>query len=486
MKDKLGQVFTPSYIADVILDEVGYVSGNILNKKIMEPSFGNGVILLNIVHRLVAECRDNGYGPWETARQIERNVHGIEIDKKLYDTTIAQLDSAVQIYGLSNIKWSLFNQDALDFTDCGQYDFVVGNPPYIRIHDIDYDKRQKLKSFKFTSGTTDVYVAFYELGLRLLNKNGKLCYISPDSILKNTSQKSFREYILANNLIEKIIEYKSQVFENADTYSAIIVLSQENKSRKIIYQERELKKIDYTIEVNYESLVDQEKWSFGSEEEIAILNKINKKKIKIGDLCTVQNGIATNKDSVYIGKITEDYNNGTVRFNEKIIEKNILKPIIKGSRNDLGSDNLYILFPYEIRDGKVEVIKEDKIKELYPLAYKYLKENKKELDKRDMDAKQSEWYRYARSQGMKNAFHKKLVVQHIVCPDSVKCVVTEIPADTLVYSGIYVTATSEEIFAKIKSVLTSKLFCKYCKIVGKSMSGGYKSISTRDIKNFKI
>ena len=46
LKDKvkeLGQVMTPDYIVDMILDDIGYTGDNILNKKIMEPSFGKYV-----------------------------------------------------------------------------------------------------------------------------------------------------------------------------------------------------------------------------------------------------------------------------------------------------------------------------------------------------------------------------------------------------------------------------------------------------------
>ena len=484
---KLGQVFTPSYITDVVLDEAGYVNGNIINKKIIEPSFGNGNFLVNIVHRLILECKNNGYTNDDIKKQLENNVVGIEIDTALYNEAIERLNKVTQTYGVANVKWNLYNQDALEYKEYGEYDFVVGNPPYIRIHDIDKEKREKFKTFDFTKGTTDLYIIFYEIGIKLLNENGVLSYISPNSFMKNTSQKHFRKYLTDNNLITKIIEYKSQVFYKVDTYSAIAVISKNNTSQHIVYQEREMKAINYTTQIPYQSFKDKEKWSFSNEEDNEFLDEINKRKIKLDDLCTIQNGIATNKDSVYIGKVTEVFDDGTVRFKDRIIEKNILKPVIKASKATFGACDLYIIFPYKVnKEGKVEEIKEEDMQTLYPLTYEYLKENKKELDKRDMDSSGSQWYRYARSQGLKNSNMKKLVIQHIVGPEQVHCNVVVVPEDTIVYSGVYITTDSDKLLKKVKTVLNSESFCKYCKLVGKSMGGNYKSISTKDIKNYKI
>lgn len=55
MMKTLGQVFTPDYIVKLILDDIGYTHGNILNKKIMEPSFGRGSIFSSYIRKI--NCR---------------------------------------------------------------------------------------------------------------------------------------------------------------------------------------------------------------------------------------------------------------------------------------------------------------------------------------------------------------------------------------------------------------------------------------------
>ena len=79
----LGQVFTPDYIVDRMLDEVGYTSGNILDKKIMEPAFGHGVFLIHIIERLIEECKKNSLTDSQIEKQLS-NVYGIELDKDCF------------------------------------------------------------------------------------------------------------------------------------------------------------------------------------------------------------------------------------------------------------------------------------------------------------------------------------------------------------------------------------------------------------------
>ena len=55
------------------------------------------------------------------------------------------------------------------------------------------------------------------------------------------------------------------------------------------------------------------------------------------------------------------------------------------------------------------------------------------------------------------------------------------------YSGIFIIKNNE--FSEweiIENVLSSEEFYKYIRITGKDFSGGYKSINTKQIKEYKI
>ena len=61
----------------------------------------------------------------------------------------------------------------------------------------------------------------------------------------------------------------------------------------------------------------------------------------------------------------------------------------------------------------------------------------------------------------------------------------ELPADVFVYSGIFIsTKKSREEINQLKATLESPEFTRYIRITGKDFSGGYKSITTKQIKNF--
>ena len=48
-----GQYMTPKRIVVMILDDIGYAGDEVLTKKIMEPSFGDGAFLSEIVKRII-------------------------------------------------------------------------------------------------------------------------------------------------------------------------------------------------------------------------------------------------------------------------------------------------------------------------------------------------------------------------------------------------------------------------------------------------
>ena len=50
-----GQYMTPKKIVVMILDDIGYTWDEVLTKKIMEPSFGDGAFLSAIIKRIIKE-----------------------------------------------------------------------------------------------------------------------------------------------------------------------------------------------------------------------------------------------------------------------------------------------------------------------------------------------------------------------------------------------------------------------------------------------
>ncbi|MDE6857113.1 MAG: Eco57I restriction-modification methylase domain-containing protein, partial [Alistipes sp.] len=177
-----GQIFTPDYLVADILDEAGYFGREILRKHCIENSCGDGAFLREIVKRY-ATAYEEVHGTLDGVEtELATYIHGIEIDPAAYRCCLENLESIANDIGISGCIFDITNEDAMYVTRFnGRMDYVIGNPPYVRVHNLD-DCFDKVKSFKFAnSGMTDLYLVFFEIGFNMMRKGGILCYITPSS-----------------------------------------------------------------------------------------------------------------------------------------------------------------------------------------------------------------------------------------------------------------------------------------------------------------
>jgi len=106
------------------------------------------------------------------------------------------------------------------------FDVVIGNPPYILVQTLGDQNifNYYSQTFKTATYKIDTYALFYELGINLLSTNSLLCFITPNTFLKNKHSRELRQLLLSNSLIE-IINFYTQVFEDASVDTLILMLS---------------------------------------------------------------------------------------------------------------------------------------------------------------------------------------------------------------------------------------------------------------------
>jgi adenine-specific DNA-methyltransferase len=289
-KKNLGQVFTPFCIVNKMLDMIEYNNSNILKKYVLEPSCGNGNILCEIVARYIDVALKNRMKNHEIINDLEEYIYAFEIDEKLIDEIKENLDFTVLTklgHTEFRVVWRIFHLDTIEtymqgwFTQ--KFDYIVGNPPYVRTHNIiKEDRKIYNKHFNFSGGALNMYILFFEIGINWLKEGtGKLIYITPNSYLVNSSTcyNKFRKHISENNLVNEIVNYNStKVFENADTYTAITYLNNNTSENYLLYKEY-VDYGEYKIVENYR------------------LNKINKQTNSdistIGKYYNIQYGFAT-------------------------------------------------------------------------------------------------------------------------------------------------------------------------------------------------
>ena len=469
------QIFTPKPIVEKMLDMVGYAGENIRTKTIFEPSFGDGAFLTSIVQRAINFYKENNLTEREFIEILDR-IYGVEIDKKYFDKTIDKLDEMLAYEGFVGYDWSnLHNSDALDFKPDIEFDMAVINPPYIRVQDLDLENRKKVSAnYKYWRGNSDMYVVFFEMCMKKMAVDGKMCFITPNSYFKNSSQKEFREYLIANNLVEEIIDFGTfKVFDKISTYAAITLFNMNKEKSSTLYTSmKDINTPDYTVSVEL-SKFGSAPWTVTNSNDADFLKEIEGRDTSLGELCSVQFGIATNADSVYI--IEPD--------DTKKFEADILRPVVKAST--LCTTN-YIVFPYRWDNGRYVPIPKHEIERLYPKATHYFESNKNILLNRSMERSECLYYEYGRTQGIQNSRNKKIALKNILAPGGNTCEFLELDANTLVYSGLYIVANNEDHYKTIIETLRSEDFHRYLMLIGKDMSGGYKSFNAKAVKQYRI
>lgn len=113
----------------------------------------------------------------------------------------------------------------------GGFDVVIGNPPYVLCQPSNTDSitLDYYKTFQVASYKIDLFHLFFERGIQILRKNGKIGFITPNTYLTNKYIKKLRQFILKNTTINQIVNYSEVVFVDAGVDVCTIILTKEEK-----------------------------------------------------------------------------------------------------------------------------------------------------------------------------------------------------------------------------------------------------------------
>ncbi|NJN62335.1 MAG: class I SAM-dependent DNA methyltransferase, partial [Coleofasciculaceae cyanobacterium RL_1_1] len=105
------------------------------------------------------------------------------------------------------------------------FDVIIGNPPYVRQEEIKAFKPYLKELFSTYTGVADLFVYFYELGLRLLKPGGYLTFISSNKYFRAGYGEKLRRLLAEETTIANLIDFGDfPVFEEAIAYPSIITL----------------------------------------------------------------------------------------------------------------------------------------------------------------------------------------------------------------------------------------------------------------------
>ncbi|MGN0894934.1 MAG: class I SAM-dependent DNA methyltransferase [Succinivibrio sp.] len=489
VSSKNGIVFTPKYISDFIVKNTITSLG-----RVIDPSCGCGIFLVSAFEYLVNRLNispkialSNLYGSDINTDNIRRCK--IVLNILAYDYNV-DFDFSKNILCLDSLRSNLSESFGVE-----DFNYIVGNPPYVNPHDLDKDISIFLKEKFLTNkvGTSNIFYAFIEHSLKFMHRDGYLSFIVPNNFLTISAGKCLRKFISDFCLLEEIIDFSSNmIFNPVRTYSCIIKLSNKDKdtfkSTKIYKTDdirRSLERLSF-VTLN-KKILNADKWllsDFSVSDNIAL---IEKQPIKLGKY--IRTGIATLKDNVYI--IDKDINgffkeiNG-VRYK---IDEDLVKPLYKipdiNKYEDIKSAQKYIIFPYQFNEsqGKYSLIPENVLKTKFANTYVYLSSCFSELCKRDKGKPNPvAWYAYGRTQGL-NKYGKKILFPTFSNFPKFRVINDE---NALFCNG-YAIFESEDINLDVLSkVINSKIMAYYVSNTSYPIEGGYYCYQKKYIENFSI
>lgn len=292
-KHESGLYYTPPEVVSYMLDRIGYKGTGIIGKRIIDLSCGSGGFLVEAAHRLADAYKQHykaqGYSnvPPEKVQsvlnEIRGSLHGIDLNP--FACALAETNLLIQVIDFFSIafvkneqasidRFHIYSSDSITFSDAtlahlddslpyptdelpiadcikagigewaDKFDFVVGNPPYVRAD----EGAGGLKEFRervkrdypvpfvrdVLTMKWDLFIAFVAASHALLRKKtdyfeaGKAALLTSNAIETVPYAESLRTHLVKNASLEEIHFFEGvKLFEDAAVYNTITIFSNE-------------------------------------------------------------------------------------------------------------------------------------------------------------------------------------------------------------------------------------------------------------------
>ena len=492
-----GAVYTPKRIREIILqrclDDKDVEELRIL--RIADISCGCGGFLMDAA--LYIHCHTGK----SYAGIFRKNIYGIDVQEYSVERTKILLSLLALSEGEdADFEFNLLCRDTLDYASgdwnnqYAGFDVIVGNPPYVCSRNLSEETHSKLKKYEAcASGHPDLYIPFFQIAIEMLSETGRLGYITMNTFLRSVNGRALRKYFRRNNSTLSIVDFRGyQVFESRNTYTCLFFSDKAARDAVIDYTVDEQGLLTDTLPVTrvlYDLLDDDKGWALN---DIEVTNAIESTGIQIKDYCPSRHGIATLSNDTYIFKpVREDdcyfyLEDGSRLFQiEKGICRNVINPNKLNTIDDLGNCYEKLIFPYQIEDGRANVISPEKMAQDFPCTMRYLEGKRDVLMERDKGNTSSypQWYAFGRTQSLIMPRYKLFFPKFANKP--VNCAIVDDP-ELLLYNGLAFINSGIRKLEILKRVIESDLFWRYVVANAKPYASGYYSLSGVDIKHFGI
>jgi hypothetical protein len=406
-QSNLGEVFTRRWVVEFILDLVGYRPDEDLSSRtIVEPACGSGAFLIPIVDRLVDSCRRHGTDlavADNAIRAFEVRDSNADLARKAVAQRLGEHGLSVDLSENLAHGWVRTADFLLHEHPASSADFVVGNPPYIRLEDVPRELSTAYRdTWPTMQGRSDIFVGFFEAGLRLLKAEGVLGFICADRWMHNQYGGALRQLITSRYAVDTIVSmHDVDAFEDeVSAYPAVVVLRNGEQETvnlietKAAFDRRDATAVREWIEAETSTISrgavqgarlstwfrDSPSWPGGSPARQALVADLEGRFAALESAATgtrVGIGVATGCDDVYI---TTD---------PDLVEAERLLPLLLAGDTRSGIarwSGHYLINPWN-GDGLVSLSE-------YPRLHTYLNEHAERIKRRHVAKRRPHsWYR---------------------------------------------------------------------------------------------
>jgi hypothetical protein len=326
-----GVVYTKRWVVELLLDLAGYRSeANLVDAVAVEPAAGDGAFLGPMIERLAESC--------ERLKRPLSDCKDALIAYELDDASAERARSlAADILMKHGLKRPAAERLAGAWVRTGDYlfdattveaDFVIGNPPYVRLEDIPEEIASYYRdAYPTMRGRADLYVAFFEAALRQLKEAGTCAFICADRWMRNQYGSELRELVTTAYAVDVVIEmHNADAFhDEVDAYPAITVIRCQKQGSAVVASagpaaEHVLPKTLWAaleaaknakpmVVANGLRVARVEKWFHGADpwpchspEQLALLRRLEECFPPLEVNAKVGIGVATGNDGVFITK----------------------------------------------------------------------------------------------------------------------------------------------------------------------------------------
>lgn len=230
------------------------------NVKVIDPACGSGAFLVYALdyllrenERVVAILGEEDFFTVDYWIEsiLRQNLFGVDINDESVEITklslwlktakagkkLTSLDdnikcgnSLVSDRDIDQVKGFSYELAFPDVFKTGGFDVVFGNPPYVSAMELSrsmpaIERKYLKKKYETSTGSVDLYIYFFEKGMKLLNDGGRLGFISPNRYLSASYGKGLRTWLVNNYRFTTLLDYSDKiVFEDASTYPVISIL----------------------------------------------------------------------------------------------------------------------------------------------------------------------------------------------------------------------------------------------------------------------